>query len=938
MNFKKHFFWIFTGLFLFTFYFSPPLSAQQGRVISILVDPKGTYLMTFDDQVVSTDEDGNIVVVATPKPATSFSLLSDISPGNIIRLRSEGDFNPGGGIGEAYGLLGLFSSGSGRLAPGSDSQEGIGVVSLRTYVGSYSTDIPEDFYIPFGENQCVTVEVPLDATKILFSPNDSFFSDNEDGNENEPADYKAKIFTHVVGGASIEYANPMQVIVAPQLNASEYYYSWPYDLVAGKPFAIRAGFHKVFRNVSDSTVFHPVLKIDNQVHNVQCVKGGSTTPGSCDFTFSGPGYREFSQEEQDSSGHFGTLNQVFLIPKDLAKKGSYDIEISLYSNDFPCHVGDSHGRRILFSQSFRVQVHEIKSPMIGLAAANCDHIKDSNDNSLCTTPNNINDFLNSEELSLFERLFPVPEGGDKKFKKAEYTAKVDSESLKQRIESSTNNVTIRNILLAFQTYNLVKHKMSDGFGYLLGIGATSFFTNQTDGLGLSSSDKGVAYPEAPAPFNRVGFVRADSQNEGTFLHELGHIFQQLKDFYRSPSDDQCTAHDLKIEENNRNSISCHRFNNYAQGRGYTGYDFKNRVFVDKPQSIMGASDTLNEQWIDRDTYIKVFNYLRNPSPDPELTLFSGIYAEGQFFNGKVNHYGAGVLHPLSTTGDLRIMLKDSSNQVLSESRVPSSFKMEILKEIGDHEHITSPVVPVVVAFPYQAMATQAVLMKVNEDGTETMIFSKALLPDNNPGYLLSDHHAYSTENNFPVLRKTAGANLTNKRFTDVSSVVFSKFMYSAGLRVAFDYNACSDSLSAGDGIALLFGKNPEDYSSTLPQGNQGADSNGEGVSLHLDIMTGEIQLKNGIGSIVARTSHQVSTGCDNWEKLKVRVNRNGKFLVIQGSDTLLEYKLTLSQLEQIAEQPIGWSAYSARLGQYRVATIHIDAIPFERTETEDQEE
>ena len=42
---------------------------------------------------------------------------------------------------------------------------------------------------------------------------------------------------------------------------------------------------------------------------------------------------------------------------------------------------------------------------------------------------------------------------------------------------------------------------------------------------------------------------------------------------------------------------------------------------------------------------------------------------------------------------------------------------------------------------------------------------------------------------------------------------------SPGLRVAFDYNACSDSATAGDGIALLFGKNPEDYSTSLLAGS-----------------------------------------------------------------------------------------------------------------------
>ena len=132
----------------------------------------------------------------------------------------------------------------------------------------------------------------------------------------------------------------------------------------------------------------------------------------------------------------------------------------------------------------------------------------------------------------------------------------------------------------------------------------------------------------------------------------------------------CTAHDLKIKEGDNTPRYCPQFNKYAQKRGYTGYDSKTHYFVDAPQSIMaGSTINLEDRWMDRDTYITAFNHLKNPSPDPVLTLFSGIYIGEEFFDAKVTHHGSGILHPLSTDGDLRVMLKNSSGLILSESRV-----------------------------------------------------------------------------------------------------------------------------------------------------------------------------------------------------------------------------------------------------------------------------
>ena len=73
------------------------------------------------------------------------------------------------------------------------------------------------------------------------------------------------------------------------------------------------------------------------------------------------------------------------------------------------------------------------------------------------------------------------------------------------------------------------------------------------------------------------------------------------------------------------------------------------------------------------------------------------------------------------------MLKDSSDQMLAETKVSSSFEYEVLSDGGGKHASVSDLAPIVVAFPYQATATKVVIMKEEKDGTETMIFSKDLL-------------------------------------------------------------------------------------------------------------------------------------------------------------------------------------------------------------------
>ena len=81
---------------------------------------------------------------------------------------------------------------------------------------------------------------------------------------------------------------------------------------------------------------------------------------------------------------------------------------------------------------------------------------------------------------------------------------------------------------------------------------------------------------------------------------MGHVFGQVKEFYEAEKEEDntsyCTAHDLKIEQNDITERKCYEFNNSAQGRGYSGYDSLFYEFVDQSQSTMGDSSNLSEQW------------------------------------------------------------------------------------------------------------------------------------------------------------------------------------------------------------------------------------------------------------------------------------------------------------------------------------------------------
>ena len=208
-----------------------------------------------------------------------------------------------------------------------------------------------------------------------------------------------------------------------------------------------------------------------------------------------------------------------------------------------------------------------------------------------------------------------------------------------------------------------------------------------------------------------------------------------------------------------------------------------------------------------------------------------------------------------------------------------------------------------------------------------MIFSKDLPIDNNPQHLFSSHNTHSTVRNFPMLEHSHKVDLLNRKAKKATSSSFTKFMYSLAFEMSFSYNACSKSLGSEDGISILLGKDPADYTADkLKAGNQGVKFNNKGLSLHLN-MNKKIQLRDGGGQVLDSRRYEVEMGCYDWKVLKLTIDENNKLTLKERDKILLSHDLTLSQIEEIASHPIGFNAYSKEKGLYGVRHVKITALP-----------
>jgi hypothetical protein len=159
-------------------------SATIHAQTTIPLNSQATYLLTFSDPD------------AVYAPPIDLSLLG-LHPGDMITLQVTGDFSycrycPNSLMTEIppFDAAGVFSStpelDSADLlnrVPGAIASGGPPITTYNTFIGSFSTDIPQDFAIGVaGRSSATVLTIPPGANFLFAAVVDSFYGDNGDAN------------------------------------------------------------------------------------------------------------------------------------------------------------------------------------------------------------------------------------------------------------------------------------------------------------------------------------------------------------------------------------------------------------------------------------------------------------------------------------------------------------------------------------------------------------------------------------------------------------------------------------------------------------------------------------------------------------------------------------------------------------------------------------
>jgi T5SS/PEP-CTERM-associated repeat protein len=155
-------------------------SVIGGTATHIVINPNATYLRTNADPL------------AIDAIAINLATLG-IAAGDLISIEQSGEYDGNGAAagGDAFDLVGVFST-STTLTASSNLNRVTGAIAATnvfgaatppfitspTSTGGLATDIAADVLIPVAEDNLVIV--PVSATTLFVTPNDSFFGDNTD--------------------------------------------------------------------------------------------------------------------------------------------------------------------------------------------------------------------------------------------------------------------------------------------------------------------------------------------------------------------------------------------------------------------------------------------------------------------------------------------------------------------------------------------------------------------------------------------------------------------------------------------------------------------------------------------------------------------------------------------------------------------------------------
>ena len=231
---------------------------------------------------------------------------------------------------------------------------------------------------------------------------------------------------------------------------------------------------------------------------------------------------------------------------------------------------------------FPVEQVSSKALRYTLEGSSFDYVEGSCDNSLSLKLSTDDDIVTNGFLSDIDWLSQVSSG----LKRDKLFAVVPESYFRFHGQVNDRGKTPAGVVF---TPNWREAKLKDGLWNLWGL--LAHFRLKEEGINIGGS------------WN-VAFVGSDQKNQGTVVHELSHTLGQGREFYKKKDSKQ------KVEMCQRFKGEplevCHKYKIPLALRVYRENGKRLWQFVKKKYSIMNNRGKLEDQWIDRDTYQKIF--------------------------------------------------------------------------------------------------------------------------------------------------------------------------------------------------------------------------------------------------------------------------------------------------------------------------------------------
>ena len=218
-----------------------------------------------------------------------------------------------------------------------------------------------------------------------------------------------------------------------------------------------------------------------------------------------------------------------------------------------------------------------------------------------------------------------------------------------------------------------------------------------------------------------------NKSQGIVLHEIAHLLGQEKEYYgdrNSDTDDPLPDNEQEWFCNFPGKLiePCYKHKIFRGFQANFNFQTSWKFLNDKFPFMNNETITIENMWIDRKTYQKIFRTLYQENLDPResrtqeviqeslspVVTLSGVYDKkrGIFYENFSMAYEKGLPTISHQKGDIEISLvkiiregNDIKNKVVSKANIPTNMKMELILNKGGGRTISLNKVPIVVSLP-----------------------------------------------------------------------------------------------------------------------------------------------------------------------------------------------------------------------------------------------